>query len=122
MALQNFFLALADVINIADAVLHKAGFFKLLGIQGPISQLAGTDWVEMKKELLALTDEQRLAIEAAFIGRLSLTNPDWQAKLAPGKSILDEVFVLGEESLNFGKDAFSKGKAIVIQFKNLFGI
>ena len=107
--------AAADVVNVVDQILHKAGLMTLLGLVQPITAVQGLDFSVVKQQLQGLSADEKTQLETEFKNRVHLADPAIQKKLSDGVVVLDEVIAIVEQLVT----VYNEAMAVVGQVKTL---
>jgi hypothetical protein len=110
--------SVAELLNVVDKVVHKAGLIALLGAIAPINVIKSVNFSVFKQELGELSKEEREAVELEFKSKLQLQDQALQAKFVAMTDCLDKAVVLVEKALGLFNDA----KALVAEVKAILGV
>lgn len=109
---------IAVVMNVISKVIHKAGIFALVGLVGPIKDLAALNFEQLKKEISELDAAERKEVEDAFKGALALEAPDAQAKISGMVDCLGQAVDLVGQGLAL----YGQGLGLFLKVKLLLGV
>lgn len=120
--LSKIVKASAECANVASKLMNKGGLLALLGLQGPLSDLAVVNYPQAMEELKDLSSDERIQLEKLLSQAFAPVNPVVDKGLDSFLALGEKTVAVVQKGVTEGEDLFETAKALVVEWKSFLGV